>query len=83
MFLDARARARASGDHNLARALTADLARYGIVDTVVPVETAGGLETTAIRAPERAVPQNRGGRPRLPRCEHGKTPGKCRNCPEH
>lgn len=86
MFLDARARARASGDRGLERAVQADLDRIGYREPAGPVrvETEAGLETTAVRAPERAVPQaperRKGGRPPLPRCEHGKTPGHCTRC---
>lgn len=60
--------------------MNADLARIGYIDpgTVERIETAAH-ETTAVRAPERAVPQ-RGGRPKLPRCAHGKTPGHCAKC---
>lgn len=73
-------------------AMTADLARIGYVDptpgahAVERVETPA-LETTAVRAPERAVPQARpresknvGGRPPLPRCPHGKIVGRCSKC---
>jgi hypothetical protein len=53
MFLRARAQARAAGDYNLARSIQADLDRLGYVERV---ETPDGMETTAVRAPERAVP---------------------------
>lgn len=57
------------------------------------VETATGMETAAVRAPERVIPQvaakpkpreqrNRGGRPPLPRCEHNKIVGRCNKCPK-
>lgn len=90
MFLGVRAQARALGDRGLEDAMNADLARIGYIDpgTVERIETAAH-ETTAVRAPERAVPQRTaprekrtGGRPKLPRCEHGKTPGHCAKCKE-
>jgi hypothetical protein len=57
MFLADRARARAAGDHGLERAIQADLDRLGYVEpSVERVEKPDGMETTAVRAPERAVP---------------------------
>lgn len=86
MFLRTRAQARALGDRGLERAVQADLDRIGYVESaaVERVEIPSGLETTAVRAPERAIPQapatRKGGRPPLPRCAHGKTPGHCTKC---
>lgn len=71
-----RARARSLGDLSLERACNADLARYGYRDdapeTVVP--DPGEME--------RAVPPQprRGGRPKLPRCEHDQIVGRCLAC---
>ena len=85
-LLDMRDRARRAGDRGIYLATTADLARIGYVDptpgigAVERVETPA-LETTAVRAPERAVP-NRGGRPALPRCAHNKIVGRCNKCPK-
>jgi hypothetical protein len=59
MFLQARAQARAAGDRNLARSIQADLDRLGYVEPVERVEKLDGMETTAVRAPERAVPKRR------------------------
>jgi hypothetical protein len=56
MFLADRARARAAGDRGLERAIQADLDRLGYVEPVERVEKPDGMETTAVRAPERAVP---------------------------
>jgi len=86
-LLAERAKVRALGDAGVERAITADLARVGYVDTPRPdaaqvtrVETPAGLETTAVTAPERTVP-SRGGRPSLPRCKHGKIDdGRCHRC---
>lgn len=76
MFLDARARARATGDRGLERAVQADLDRIGYREPVVTeieppkpklVERDDGMETTAVKAPERAVPQlSPRGRPKHP-----------------
>lgn len=88
MLLADRARARSAGDRGIERAITADLARYGIRDPEP------GQETTTVTQPERAVPQppqprpappakpaqRRGGRQPLPRCAHNKTPGNCTKC---
>jgi hypothetical protein len=72
MFLADRASARAAGDAGLERAIQADLDRLGYREpevtfqpesaevhssTPVRVETATGMETTAVRASERAVPK--------------------------
>ena len=72
--LEMRRRARALGDVSLERACNADLARFGHRDE--------GLETTQAEVlPERAVPPKpRRGRPPGPRCEHGKTAGRCGEC---
>lgn len=84
MFLDARARARAFGDRGLERAVQADLDRLGYIDqSPTRIETGTGMQTTAVQAPERAIPhvkKNRGGRPPLPRCEHGQIQGRCTKC---
>lgn len=81
-LLDMRARAREQGDLGQVRAINADLARIGYSEPT-RIETATGMETTAVRAPERAIPhvkKNRGGRPPLPRCEHGQIQGRCTKC---
>ena len=72
--LAVRERARALGDLNLVRACNADLARYGYREE--PLETA-----VVIPLPERVVPgKARRGRPKLPRCEHGRIVGRCLDC---
>jgi hypothetical protein len=80
MFLSAREEAARHGDRNLVRSLNADLARLGYVDNVV-----GARETAVapvLETPETPAvpPKNKGGRKRLPRCEHGKIEGRCRQC---
>lgn len=88
MFLYARARARASGDAGLERAVQADLDRMDYREPVVTerVTKPDGMETTSVQVPERAVPQQRpreqrrGGRPPLPRCPHNKIVGRCTKC---
>lgn len=93
-LLDMRERARRAGDRGIYLATTADLARIGYIDPpqgAARVTTAAGMETTAIVAPERAVPQvnpkpapgrqkRPGGRPPLPRCPHNKIVGRCTKC---
>lgn len=91
MYLDARARARVSGDVGLERAVQADLDRRGYCEPVVTtarVTRPDGMETAAAQAAERAVPQQRpreqrkSGRPPLPRCPHNKIVGRCSKCPK-
>jgi len=74
-LLEMRSRAERAGDRGQARALTADLRRQGHAD--VPV----ALETAVPEPMEHAVPR-KGGRPKLPRCEHGKIVGRCLDCEE-
>lgn len=81
LFLSAREDAARHGDRNLVRAMNADLARLGYVDA----HGAGVRETAtpaAMETPETpaAPPKNKGGRKRLPRCEHDKIEGRCRQC---
>lgn len=78
-LLGVRAQARALGDRGLEAAMTADLERVGYP---AAVEHPAGLETTAVRAPETAVPKRGGGRPRKPRCRHNRIEGKCPRCRE-
>ena len=75
MFLQTRARARVLGDMNLERCMNVELQRLGYRDQ--PIETAVPDRDEF----ERAVPQ-KGGRPKLPRCEHGKIVGRCVDCDE-
>jgi len=71
--LKMRAYARATGDVSLERACNADLARYGYLETARADDT--GVE--------RAVPGGASrGRPKLPRCEHGRIVGRCVDCEE-
>lgn len=61
-FLAMREKAEALGDKGQVKAINADLARLGYVDTPQPETT--GSETTALEMPERAVPDRpRRGRP--------------------
>jgi hypothetical protein len=76
MLRGVRAQAHATGDHALAAAMTADLERMGVCDeTIAPV----GHETAVPAPMEKAVPK-KGGRPKLPRCEHGRIVGRCEEC---
>jgi hypothetical protein len=81
MFLSAREDAARNGDRNLVRSLNADLARLGHVDGPVAGvrETAEAVVSETPEAPA-AAPKNRGGRKPLPRCEHEKIVGRCRQC---
>jgi hypothetical protein len=81
MFLSAREDAARNGDRNLVRSLNADLARLGHVDN--PAAGAGETADAVVsETPETPVapPRNRGGRKPLPRCEHDKIVGRCRQC---
>lgn len=81
-LLQARAKAERADDLGQARAITADLARLGYVEDGVPGRA---METAVFDPPgmEHAVPPpKRGGRPKLPRCEHGKVVGRCVECEE-
>jgi hypothetical protein len=76
-LISMRDKARAQGDRNQARAIEADLARLGYRE-----DAAAPMETAAYEAPERAEDKRRGGRPRLPRCEHDQIVGRCAACEE-
>lgn len=77
--------ARGIGDVSLERACNADLARCGYRDAP-PVREPEPLETVVPdpQEVERAVPPapRRGGRPKLPRCEHNNIVGRCPACEE-
>jgi hypothetical protein len=71
-LLSMREKAERCGDSGTYRAITADLRRHGFVDEPVALET-------AVPEPlETAVPKK--GRPKLPRCEHGRIVGRCIEC---
>jgi hypothetical protein len=73
MLRGVRDQAHAIGDRSLEAAMTADLERMGIRDASVEFET-------AVPEPlELAVPR-KGGRPKLPRCEHDMIVGRCPEC---
>jgi hypothetical protein len=63
MFLQARAQARGRGGPQPRALDQADLDRLGYVEPLAEpverVEKPDGMETTAVRAPERAVPKRR------------------------
>lgn len=61
------------------RAITADLARLGYVEDGV---LGRAMETAVPAEMEHAVPPKRGGRPKLPRCEHDQIVGRCAECEE-
>jgi hypothetical protein len=73
MLRGVRAQARVTGDRALVAAMTADLERMGVRDDAP-------LETVVPEPREKAVPR-KGGRPKLPRCEHGRIVGRCDECP--
>lgn len=89
MFLEERDRARVRGDQGVIRSLTADLLRLGVpADATLANPTGkhgngnghasdGETATATVEAPKR-----RGGRPRLPRCEHGAIAERCPICNE-
>jgi hypothetical protein len=54
----------ARGDFGVARAVSADLRRWG-----VPESSSSTTE-----------PRPKGGRPKLPRCEHGRIADRCLDC---
>ena len=66
-------------DPGMFRALTADLERLGHFDP--PCGVPEPQELAIPEEMERAVPR-KGGRPKLPRCEHGLIVGRCRECEE-
>lgn len=78
MLRDARDQARVAGDIALVNAMTADLERMGIRDE--PSAELADMETAVPEPLERAVPRRKGGRPRLPRCEHGRVAERCAEC---
>ena len=75
MFLRARDRARAVNDPGLVRALTADLRRLGVSDAATLADPEGHP-----RNGTEPVPKGKGGRPKLPRCEHDMIASRCPEC---
>lgn len=74
-----REKAARQGDLGTYRAITADLRRQGYADHPrTPADE--GFETAVPEGMETAVPKNKGGRPRKPRCEHGRIVGRCLDC---
>lgn len=76
-LLSMRDKAKRSGDLGTYRAMTADLRRLGHVDEPRPE----AFETAIPEPMETATPK-KGGRPKLPRCEHGNIVGRCVECDE-
>lgn len=76
-LLEMRDKASMAGDWAQVRSLEADLARVGYVE----IPRIGGLET-AVPSPLETAVLKKGGRPKLPRCEHGKIVGRCVACDE-
>lgn len=70
MFQDTRAVAVAMGDNGLVRAMNAELASLGALETTLPVDV---METVVPAKPRR-------GRRPLPRCEHGMIAERCPDC---
>jgi hypothetical protein len=79
-----RERARGIGDVGLESACNADLSRLGYreeIDAAVDAVMETAVPDLEL---ERAVPEKprRGGRPKLPRCEHNNIVGRCAACDE-
>jgi hypothetical protein len=72
MFLTERDRAYARGDAGIIRSMDAELRRLGIADTATIADPTG--RSGALKA--------RGGRPKLPRCEHNNVAERCPVCNE-
>ncbi len=87
-FLQARDRAAARQDWGIVRSTTADLRRWGVSDSATLANpsgaaTAGRTDETGVSVAVEERPQpNRGGRPKLPRCEHDEIATRCRICNE-
>jgi len=79
-LLSMREKAVAQGDLGTYRAITADLRRHGYADDDPRTRADEGFETAVPDEMERAVPKPKGGRPKLPRCEHGRIVGRCMEC---
>lgn len=65
-YLQQRAKAMGQGDRGMIKAINADLARLGYVDSPPRPEavSSSAMETTALAMPEHAVPERpRRGRP--------------------
>lgn len=95
LFVAERKRALARGDMGVYRSISADLARYGYSEedgsvAFEPVGATFAVESLTARADEQggvatASPEtktNKGGRPKLPRCEHGNVADRCVECQE-
>jgi hypothetical protein len=61
-LLQQRAKAEGQRDRGTVKAINADLARLGYVETL-PEAASAVMETTALAMPERAVPKRSVGRP--------------------
>jgi len=79
-LLSMREKAVAHGDLGTYRAITADLRRHGYADNDPRTRAGEGFETAVPEGMEQAVPKPKGGRPKLPRCEHGRIVGRCEEC---
>lgn len=72
MFQDTRAVAMQMGDNGMVRAMNAELASLGALETTLPVDV---METAVPAKPRR-------GRRPLPRCEHDMIAARCPVCNE-
>ena len=87
-FLRYRDQAIARRDWGLHRSLTADLRRWGVPDDATFVHPSGKPvhasmqpeETAAVAVTDEEAQRSKGGRPRLPRCEHGNVTDRCEFC---
>jgi hypothetical protein len=86
LFLRERDRARERGDRGVIRSTTADLRRLGVSDDATLAHPSG-KPSRARREPEKPVEvvdapveKPKGGRPRLPRCEHENIADRCTVC---
>ena len=95
MFLRESDRAYARGDGGIVRSMNVELRRLGVPDDATLANPAGRSRkpSQTVSEPEVAVlevepsipdeePRNKGGRPKLPRCEHGNVADRCPDCNE-
>jgi hypothetical protein len=83
MFLAAKIRATARGDAGIARCMTVELERMGnphLLEQAVPPAMERPERDDRETADPPPMETRKGGRPKLPRCEHGQIVGRCVDC---